>query len=141
MATAEARPDPGAAAPATTIEVEVAFSAQARDVALVRLALPAGSRVVDALRACPWPVLQRLPEAAPGTEAATWAVGIWGRPQPLDHPLRERDRVEVWRPLAVDPKDARRERFDRAGGVRELRKRQRALKATKAAKAAKATGG
>lgn len=127
---ANADPVAGAAAgdDAASMEVEVAFSAQARDVSLATLRLPAGSRLADALRACPWTAVRRLPEAVPGTEAATWAVGVWGRPQPLDHPLRTGDRVEVWRPLAVDPKEARRERFDRAGGLRELRRRQRALR-------------
>ena len=110
------------------IEIEVAFSAEARDVSLARLTLPAGSRLVDALRACPWPVLQRLPDAKEGTEAAAWGTGVWGHPQPLDHLLRAGDRVEVWRPLSIDPKDARRERSERAGGIRALRQRQLALR-------------
>ena len=42
-------------------------------------------------------------------------VGVWGRKAPPDQPLRDRDRVEVWRPLRVDPKLARRERFGQQG--------------------------
>jgi putative ubiquitin-RnfH superfamily antitoxin RatB of RatAB toxin-antitoxin module len=41
--------------------------------------------------------------------------GVWGRKAPLDQLLREQDRVEVYRPLRVDPKVARRERFARQG--------------------------
>ncbi|OYU00286.1 MAG: RnfH family protein [Burkholderiales bacterium PBB1] len=39
---------------------------------------------------------------------APWKVGVWGQLRALDHVLRDRDRVEVYRPLMIDPKDARR---------------------------------
>lgn len=71
-----------------------------------RLTLPAGATLRDALAASAWFEPERL-------EALK--VGIWGRPQPLDTPLRERDRVEVYRPLTVDPKEARRQRYQATG--------------------------
>ena len=37
-------------------------------------------------------------------------VGIWGKLKPLDTVLRARDRVELYRPLVADPKEARRHR-------------------------------
>ena len=40
-------------------------------------------------------------------------VGIYGKLRPLDTVLRERDRVEIYRPLLADPKDARRRRARR----------------------------
>lgn len=40
-------------------------------------------------------------------------VGVWYRVRPLDAPLREGDRVEIYRPLRADPKQARRERTRR----------------------------
>lgn len=43
--------------------------------------------------------------------AAAQAVGVWGRRQPLDHLLRPDDRVEIYRGLQVDPKEARRLRY------------------------------
>ncbi len=43
------------------------------------------------------------------------AVGVWGRNAPLSQLLRDHDRVEVYRPLRVDPKVARRERFVKQG--------------------------
>lgn len=43
------------------------------------------------------------------------AVGIWGRKASLEQPVREGDRVEIYRPLTVDPKLARRERFRKQG--------------------------
>jgi hypothetical protein len=42
-------------------------------------------------------------------------VGVWGRLRPLDACLRERDRIEVYRPLTVDPKEARRLRYRNRG--------------------------
>jgi hypothetical protein len=38
-------------------------------------------------------------------------LGVWGRVQPPDTALREGDRVELYRPLSVDPKEARRLRY------------------------------
>ena len=42
-------------------------------------------------------------------------VGIWGRTADLGAAVRHLDRVEIYRPLLVDPKVARRERFARQG--------------------------
>lgn len=39
------------------------------------------------------------------------ALGIWGRRVTLETPLRDRDRIEIYRPLTVDPKEARRQRY------------------------------
>jgi hypothetical protein len=49
-------------------------------------------------------------------------VGVFGRRRALDDPLHDGDRVEVYRPLAIDPKQARRLRVEvrrrrRAGGA------------------------
>ena len=41
--------------------------------------------------------------------------GVWGKKVASSHILRDRDRLEVYRPLTVDPKVARRERFVRQG--------------------------
>src|SRR5215212_8441867 len=66
--------------------------------------LPAGATLIDALGASG--VLERHP----GIDLARQAVGIWGRVCALDTPLKEGDRVEIYRPLQVDPKEARRRR-------------------------------
>ncbi|MFM7801509.1 MAG: RnfH family protein [Limnohabitans sp.] len=44
-----------------------------------------------------------------------WQAAVWGKPVPLHHVLEEGDRLEILRPLRVDPKVARRERFQRQG--------------------------
>ena len=43
------------------------------------------------------------------------ALGVWGRKASLNQVLRDQDRVEIYRPLTVDPKVARRERFAKQG--------------------------
>ena len=57
--------------------------------------LPAGAVVRDALRAA-------------GVQAD--AVGIFGKRVRPDTPLTDGDRVEIYRPLALDPKERRRRR-------------------------------
>ena len=44
-----------------------------------------------------------------------WQVAVWGKPVSTDQVLKPTDRVEVLRGLRVDPKVARRERFQKQG--------------------------
>ena len=37
-------------------------------------------------------------------------VGIFGKKTTLDHVLKNRDRIEIYRPLILDPKEMRRKR-------------------------------
>ena len=41
--------------------------------------------------------------------------GVWGRVKTLDQQVQAGDRVEIYQPLKVDPKVARRERFAKQG--------------------------
>lgn len=90
---------------AACLEVVVAYSPRALEVDQVRLALPAGSTLHEALLASG--LLARHGLAADETLSA----GVWGKVKPLDTPLREGDRVEIYRGLQVDPKEARRLRY------------------------------
>jgi len=49
----------------------------------------------------------------PGIDLATQPVGLFGKKRPLDTVLRERDRIEIYRPLVADPKDSRRKRAEK----------------------------
>ena len=91
------------------ISVTVCFSAAMRACVEVRMQLPLGSRLVDAIRE------SRLLAGLPDATVDALQTGIWGRKQPHDQLLREGDRVELYRALKVDPKVARRERFSRQG--------------------------
>jgi putative ubiquitin-RnfH superfamily antitoxin RatB of RatAB toxin-antitoxin module len=82
------------------VGVTLARSERADQVEQLELSLPAGSTLADALRASGWP-----------TEG--WSIGIWGRVQPPERLLHEGDRIELCRPLTVDPKEARRLRYKR----------------------------
>jgi len=48
----------------------------------------------------------------------TLSVGVWGKRCSLNHKLKDNDRLEIYRPLRVDPKVARRERFTSQGAKR-----------------------
>ena len=71
---------------------------------LVHLELPAGATVESALRA----VERYAPFQALNLKEVT--VGIFGRIAHKDQRLHSGDRVEIYRPLLVDPKEARRRR-------------------------------
>ncbi|WHZ11832.1 MAG: UPF0125 protein RatB [Burkholderiaceae bacterium] len=91
------------------IRICVVYSARPRHNHEVQLLLADGATLRDAVQA------SGLLEAFPEVDLATASVGIWGRRAALDQLLRDRDRVEIYRPLTVDPKVARRERFRRQG--------------------------
>jgi putative ubiquitin-RnfH superfamily antitoxin RatB of RatAB toxin-antitoxin module len=46
----------------------------------------------------------------PDINLVTQPVGVYGKKKTLDTPVRERDRIEIYRPLVADPKDSRRRR-------------------------------
>ena len=91
------------------LAITVAYAPAPRQVCVVQLAMPTGSTVAQAIEASG--LLTRFPEI----QAQQGSVGIWGRKISPDHHLRDQDRVEIWRPLKVDPKVARRERFSKQG--------------------------
>ena len=95
---------------AEMIRVEVVFATPERQ-ELVALELQAGSTVAEAIRESR---LQAVFSAADFDELQT---GIWGRVVERSTALREGDRVELYRPLERDPREARRElaRLQRLG--------------------------
>jgi uncharacterized protein len=56
-----------------------------------------------------------LLEPMPQSEIDMLSLGVWGRKAPGALLTRPGDRVELTRPLTVDPKVARRERFVKQG--------------------------
>jgi putative ubiquitin-RnfH superfamily antitoxin RatB of RatAB toxin-antitoxin module len=82
------------------LRIEVAYSPEAGRVDRVTLRLPGGSTVGDAVSA-----------AFPGVALEGLVSGVWGKPRVLSDTLRDQDRVELYRPLRVDPKEARRQRY------------------------------
>ena len=75
--------------------------------------LPEGSTLRQALAHCG--ALRELPDLSELLATGVLTVGVWGRAAHADQLLVENDRVEIYRPLRVDPKVARRERFKGQG--------------------------
>jgi putative ubiquitin-RnfH superfamily antitoxin RatB of RatAB toxin-antitoxin module len=94
---------------AEPLTITVTYSPAARQVVQVEVQLPAGSTVQDAVTA------SGLCARYPALDLGRAGVGVWGHPAKPEQPLRDHDRVELYRPLMVDPKVARRERFGRQG--------------------------
>lgn len=90
------------------LTVTVCWSPGPREVVERVLQLAQGSTVAQALEAAGVP-----PAMHPAHADVT--VGIWRRKVRPHQALREGDRVEIYRPLTVDPKVARRERFAKQG--------------------------
>lgn len=85
------------------------------------LDLPEGATVADALEAI----------AALGVRVEAEHVGVWGRREPLSHPLFEGDRVELLRPVEADPKAARLDRARQQGYRWQARTRRVVRAATR----------
>ncbi|QDX81001.1 RnfH family protein [Denitratisoma sp. DHT3] len=85
------------------IAIEVVY-ARAGQQDLVHLKLSAGATLQQALEASG--LLQKHPEI----DLAKGKFGIYGKLSRLDAELRDRDRVEIYRPLIADPKEVRKQR-------------------------------
>ncbi len=86
------------------LNVEVIYSPRAGEFDTVRLCLQPGACVRDAL------LQSGLLARHAQIDLERDKVGVWGKVCTLDQLLRDRDRVEVYRPLRFDPKEARRKR-------------------------------
>ncbi len=84
------------------IAVEVVFALADRQ-ELIAVTIPADSTVRDAIEASA--IASRFPDQ----DLSSGPVGIWGRRVERDHRLKDGDRVELYRPLKIDPREARRQ--------------------------------
>jgi len=91
---------PGTVAP--VVRVAIACSPSAGHAFETTLELPAPATALDAIRASG--LLERHPELGLGEPL----IGIWGRACAPETLLADGDRVEVYRPLTMDPNEARR---------------------------------
>jgi uncharacterized protein len=73
---------------------------------LREIAVPVGATVQVAIEQ------SGMLDDVPDIDLAACRVGIYGKLKPLDALLREHDRVEIYRPLIADPKEARRKRAE-----------------------------
>ena len=86
-----------------TIKIEVVYALPDQQ-KVVELTLPAGATVKQAVEA------SCLPAQHPEIDVAKGKFGIYSKLARLDTVLREKDRVEIYRPLIADPKEVRKQR-------------------------------
>ncbi len=97
---------------AETLTIEVAYALPHKQ-ELVQLKLPAGCTVMQAIEA------SGLGQKYPEIDLAKNKVGIFGKLTKPDTPLRDRDRVEIYRPLSADPKEVRRKRAEEGKAMKK----------------------
>lgn len=85
------------------LDIEVVYALPGEQV-LFTVQLPAGATAGEAVRRCG--VLDRYSEI----DLAVNRLGIYGKLVTADAALRDRDRIEIYRPLLADPKEVRRRR-------------------------------
>ena len=90
---------------AATINIEVVY-ALPHEQRLLRVRLAEGATVEDAIRQ------SGVLDAFPDIDLAKNKVGIFSKLVKLDEKLRDKDRVEIYRPLIADPKEVRRKRAE-----------------------------
>ena len=87
---------------ADEIRVEVVFATATRQ-ELIELTIDEPATVADAIEK------SGIQGRFPDTPLQSLETGIWGKPADRGQRLQEGDRVEIYRPLERDPRDARRE--------------------------------
>jgi hypothetical protein len=90
---------------AASINIEVIYALPAQQL-LLQVRLAEGATVEDAIRA------SGVLEAFSEIDLAKNKVGIFSKLVKLDEKVRDRDRVEIYRPLIADPKEVRRKRAE-----------------------------
>ncbi|AGA91267.1 hypothetical protein Thimo_2543 [Thioflavicoccus mobilis 8321] len=93
------------------IKVEVAY-AKEREQVLLEIEAERGIRVCDAIERSG--ILKRFPEI----DLAVNKVGIYGKATTLEQVVASGDRVEIYRPLIADPKEARKRRAASAANAK-----------------------
>lgn len=86
------------------MKIEITYALPDRQ-ELVAVDLPDGATVMQAIEASG--LLKKYPEIDPG---GVNKLGIFAKLAKADAVLRDRDRVEIYRPLIADPKEVRRQK-------------------------------
>lgn len=88
---------------AASMRIEVVYALPQKQ-EIFTVDLPAGATLRQAVEACG--VLKKYPEI----DLAKNKLGVFAKLSKPDTPLRDRDRVEIYRPLIADPKEVRKQR-------------------------------
>ena len=85
------------------ILIEVAYALPQKQI-IIPIKIKAGVTAEEAIKASG--IIKKFPEI----DLKINQIGIFGKLTQLDHVMRERDRIEIYRPLIADPKEIRRQR-------------------------------
>ena len=83
------------------LQIEVVF-ADTREQRLLSLSVANGTTVAEAIEQ------SGIQQHFPAVDLSALDVGVWGQPVERSRVLRDGDRVEIYRPLLMDPREARR---------------------------------
>ncbi len=90
------------------MRVDIVYAEPQRSL-MKSLSVAQGAVIADALK------LAALEKDFQGLDLANATVGIFGKVAPRDQPLKDGDRIEIYRPLLEEPKLARRKRVSKSG--------------------------
>ena len=94
------------------ISIEVVYALPAEQT-LLRLEVPRSTTIADAIRRSG--LLDKYPEI----DLEKGKFGIFGKLSKSDTVLREKDRIEIYRPLIADPKEVRRKRAEEGKAMKK----------------------
>lgn len=94
------------------ISIEVVYALPAEQT-LLRLEVPRSTTIADAIR------LSGLLDKYPEIDLKKGKFGIFGKLSKSDTVLREKDRIEIYRPLIADPKEVRRKRAEEGKAMKK----------------------
>lgn len=92
------------------INIEVVYALPGEQI-LYEQSMPEGATVAEAIKNCG--ILEKYPDV----DIAANKLGIFGKLTKADTVLRDRDRIEIYRPLIADPKEVRRKRTTAKSGA------------------------
>ncbi len=95
-----------------TIKIELVYALPTEQ-DLLRLEVPKGATIAEAVR------LSGILEKHPEIDLEKGKFGIFGKLSKTDTALRERDRIEIYRPLIADPKEVRRKRAEEGKAMKK----------------------
>lgn len=87
--------------------VEIVYASPASQ-SLLKVSMPEGSTVREAI------IASGITTLFPEINLEQQKVGIFSKPCKLDDRVKQGDRIEIYRPLLIDPKDARRQKVKKS---------------------------
>jgi hypothetical protein len=95
-----------------SINIEIVY-ALPHEQMLLKVQVAQGATVVEAVR------LSGILEKHPEIDLSKNKLGIYGKLSKADAVLRDKDRVEIYRPLIADPKEIRRQRAQQGKAMKK----------------------